>query len=327
MSEIEESIDNILSYFSYLLPVKKTASIFLKPNLNNDMIALTGGTTDLRIIVAVIKALKKRGYNNITIGDGSNSGAYYNKIDVMQRLKIKDIADKFNAKTIDLNRCPSRTIDFKKTHVANICLDAEFFINLPTIKTHTEAEFSCALKNMVGCLQGLNKRNVHWNLAEGILAINDYIKPDLHIVDGLIVMEGNGPSQGTPKRLDRIWVGTNPYVLDMTIAKLVGFDNVTYLKKLNLPEQKEIMGIKQRYELKKPKHHPVINILLKNYFVLPRYWLIFKHIFDSKLVGKLLVAFGIRQDDFLDKDAFIKEIYSDKKFKNLKVFEKYCPLK
>jgi uncharacterized protein (DUF362 family) len=43
-----------------LLPDKK-APILLKPNLNSNMNALTGNTTDLRLVAAVIEFLKDAG--------------------------------------------------------------------------------------------------------------------------------------------------------------------------------------------------------------------------------------------------------------------------
>lgn len=45
-------------------------------------------------------------------------------------------------------------------------------------------------------------------------------------------MEGNGPSDGIPVRMDTIISGTDPYLIDMVCAELVGMDyrEVTYLK-------------------------------------------------------------------------------------------------
>ena len=81
----------------------KTANIFLKPNLNSNMNALTGNTTDLRIIAAVTEFLKESGYKNITIGDGTNSGFYRNGISVISRLVIDKLAKYYSVKVVDLN--------------------------------------------------------------------------------------------------------------------------------------------------------------------------------------------------------------------------------
>ena len=45
-------IDKILD--NYELPKNKNAKIVLKPNLNNDMNALIGNSTDLRVIIIIL---------------------------------------------------------------------------------------------------------------------------------------------------------------------------------------------------------------------------------------------------------------------------------
>ena len=80
-----------------------------------------------------------------------------------------------------------------KTGIAKECLDTDFFINLPKLKTHFATGMSVCLKNMVGCLVGQeNKRRIHThkNLAQNIVNINKAVKVDLHIVDGLILWRG-----------------------------------------------------------------------------------------------------------------------------------------
>ena len=42
------------------------------------------------------------------------------------------------------------------------------------------------------------QKKTHKSLAKNILNINKKIRPHLHIVDGLISMEGLGPTRGTP---------------------------------------------------------------------------------------------------------------------------------
>jgi len=100
--QIEETIEKIIQ--TQNLPKSKNAMILLKPNLNNDLIALTGNSTDLRIIVALIKALKKRKYTNIVIADGPNCGIDHYGIDVFSRLKLDEIARIFKVKLTNLNK-------------------------------------------------------------------------------------------------------------------------------------------------------------------------------------------------------------------------------
>src|SRR3972149_8578824 len=221
---LKKNLDAFLEENSALLPKSVKAKVLLKPNFNSNMNALTGNTTDLRIIASLIQLLKNRGYKNITIGEGTNSGFYRNKIDVASRLRIKALVERLGVRFLDLNYCQGSPIIFannKKAEVARDCLEADLFINLPKLKMHHEVGISVCLKNMMGCLIGQeNKKKTHFSLARNIVYLNKYIKPHLHIVDGLIAMEGNGPSAGIPVRMDTIITGTDPFLINKVYFNL-----------------------------------------------------------------------------------------------------------
>src|SRR4030066_2094853 len=74
LGDLHDVAKGIFKEYGSLLPSDKGAHIFLKPNLNANMNALTGNTTDLRLLAAIIEGLKEQGYTNITIGEGRNRG-------------------------------------------------------------------------------------------------------------------------------------------------------------------------------------------------------------------------------------------------------------
>lgn len=102
LNDIKKAVEQIIFTYEDQLP-DKNAKILLKPNLNNDLNALTGCTTDLRIIVAVIESLQKRGYTKICVGDGPNCGAFHEKIDVHSRLGVTAIGKKYGVDVVDFN--------------------------------------------------------------------------------------------------------------------------------------------------------------------------------------------------------------------------------
>ena len=71
--EIKERVSNALEEYADIFPASKTAAILLKPNLNANMNALTGNTTDLRLLAAVIEYFKAKGYET-ELGPGSGDG-------------------------------------------------------------------------------------------------------------------------------------------------------------------------------------------------------------------------------------------------------------
>ena len=155
--ESKEELFAVLDTYSGIFPRSKRSKVLLKPNLNANMNALSGNTTDLRLIAAVVEALKERGYQNITIGEGTNSGYYRNNISVISRLKVDELAKYYGVKVVDLNYSEPAYIDFEKgikVGVAKECLEADFFINMPKLKTHFVVGMSVCLKNLMGCLVG-----------------------------------------------------------------------------------------------------------------------------------------------------------------------------
>src|SRR4030065_2824150 len=156
VNQIKSGIHKILTRkFNDVFPNDIYASILIKPNLNANMNALTGNTTDLRLLAAIIEGLKERGYLNITIGEGTNSGYYRNNISVISRLRVDKLAKYYGVKAVDFNFAEQVYIAFGngvKAGIAKDCAEADFIINMPKLKTHFEVGMSVCLKNLMGCL-------------------------------------------------------------------------------------------------------------------------------------------------------------------------------
>jgi uncharacterized protein (DUF362 family)/ferredoxin len=336
----------VLDKYSDLLPASKDAKILLKPNLNSNMNALTGNTTDLRILSAVIQYLKEKGFINIVIGEGTNSGFYRNKIGVISRLKVDELAKYYGVNVKDLNYSEPYEIDFTKgirANVAKDCIESDFLINLPKLKTHFEVGMSVCLKNLMGCLVGQeNKKKTHQDLAENILQINNYIRPHLHIVDALIGMEGLGPTRGTPIRLDTIIVGTDPYLMDMVCARIAGFD-YKRVKTLRLAQQKGLLTSDHHRlvdsldlgKIKKPFAPPKAGIFAtfihspnrQRYFLKIRNTRFFSYLASTQWFGKLLFLTGLRQDVFLQDEMSCEGLsFEEEGCDSCNICQDICPL-
>ena len=308
--EVDKAINNIFDEYADLLPAANDARILIKPNHNSNMNALTGNTTDLRVLAGILRALKNRGYSNIAIGEGTSSGFYNNKINVISRLRTAELARRFDVEILDFNYGKSEEVDFGDGLVARVakeCLEADFFICVPKIKMHAEAGMTAALKLIVGCLVGLDKRKIHdVNYYTNILKLNEKIKPHFYIVDGLIVMEGNGPSDGNPVQMNCVLAGSNPLLLDLVIARLIGYeyDEVPYLR---IARQRWLVG-HECYEyadsldldgLQKTLYRPnpslgfrlINNPLTFAFFTKLRYGRLFKSFFSQVWIQNIMLNF------------------------------------
>lgn len=224
--EVERAVRDALAQRRERLPADKGARILIKPNLNNDLLGLTGNSADLRVLCSLIEGLRDFGYTNLTVADGANVGVERRNIDVFKRLRVRSLRDRYGVRIVDLNRDVGRRLELEAgahPQVARTVLDADFIISVPKVKTHAEAGLSCACKNWVGICVAQDKRHMHYDLAKNIARIAGLVPPDLILVDGLIGMQGNGPGDGDPFRLGVIVASDNPWANDLVVAKLVGF--------------------------------------------------------------------------------------------------------
>ncbi|MBF0344812.1 MAG: DUF362 domain-containing protein [Nitrospirae bacterium] len=321
VSQIKAAVkETLYGKYKDLLPVDLNTKVIVKPNLNSYMNALTGNTTDLRLMAAVIEFLKDMGYSDITIAEGTNSGFYRNNISVINRLTVDKLAGFYGVHIKDLNYSDTVEVEFEggvKAGIARVCAEAGLFINMPKLKTHFEAGMSVCLKNLMGCLVGqTNKKKTHQSLFENIVNLNTALRPHLHIVDGVVSMEGLGPTRGTPIKTSVVLIGTDPFVIDLVCSQLASFDytNIGPLRaaqKRGLLTQERLEFAKtfplDRTFLFKPPRAGLLAGFIHNpkrqrYFLAIRNTAVFRYLCSTQIGGKLLYKSGLRQDVFV-KDA------------------------
>jgi uncharacterized protein (DUF362 family)/Pyruvate/2-oxoacid:ferredoxin oxidoreductase delta subunit len=143
-----------------------------------------------------------------------------------------DVSERTNAKLVNFEKTGSyersrNNIDYR---IAKKVIDADLIINLPKIKTHGLTIFTCAVKNMYGVVPGLIKTEYHKNapnptkFAEYVVDIYAISKPQLNIVDGIIGMDGTGPSAGNPKKLGMILASIDGVAVDVMLCDMLGKD-------------------------------------------------------------------------------------------------------
>ncbi len=223
-AEVLATIEIMVANWEHKLPADRDARIVIKPNLNNDLVALTGNCVDLRVLEGLFAALRRRGYRDLTVADGSNVGVARRKIDTFKRLRVSGVAARHGVRVVDLNTDAGREVVLHEdAHpaIARTVLDADFLISVPKIKTHCEAGLSSAMKNWVGIAVGQDKRHMHYDLGRNIFALNEVVMPDLVLVDGLVGMEGNGPGDGDPFRFGHLLMSDDAFLNDLVVCRLV----------------------------------------------------------------------------------------------------------
>ena len=118
----------------------------------------------------------------------------------------------------------------KKFQIAKALADVDGVINLPKFKTHALMRITGAVKNLFGCLPGVQKAGFHaqlpdeFSLGEMLVDLAELLSPRLHIMDGVFGMEGNGPRNGDLRHVGLILLSRNPHALDHCVAKIMNLD-------------------------------------------------------------------------------------------------------
>jgi len=196
--------------------------IGLKPNLVAAKPASSGATTHPEIAAALIAYLKKNGFNDIAILEGSWTGA-----STAQAFKVcgySKLADETGVKLIDTKRDKTKTCDCKgmKLEICESALAVDFMINLPVLKGHCQTRLTCALKNNKGLIPDREKSRFHaMGLTKPIAHLNTVIRNDFIIVDG-ICGDPNFELGGNPSYRDLLYAARDPVLCDTFTASVIG---------------------------------------------------------------------------------------------------------
>lgn len=211
--------------------LKQDMLIGIKPNLVVAKPSSEGATTSPLIIEGIIQYLKEKGFNNIIILEGSWVGDSTKR--AFQICGYEEISKKYNVPLIDLK---TDSFEIKKSldldiKVCKKALEVDYLINVPVLKAHCQTLFTCALKNLKGCIPDSEKRRFHsLGLEKPIAYLSKVLKCGIVIVDA-IAGDLTFEEGGNPVQMDRIIVGKDPVLVDTYGASLIGYskDDIEYI--------------------------------------------------------------------------------------------------
>ena len=218
----EKQIKEALRLLDYCPQREK---ILLKPNLVTIPRWLPlGGTprsaiTDVRFIEALLRVFD--GYE-ITIADGTLAPT--DTSEVLERSGVAALAREYGARAVDLNQVERFEVPwaYGKLRLPAL-LQTHEYINVPKLKTHVQAGVTLGCKNQKGLLTRADKIRSHrqLDLHESIRALADAVQPALTIVDGIVGLDGPGPTLGRSRRANLIVAGRDLYAVDVACCDLM----------------------------------------------------------------------------------------------------------
>lgn len=224
---LKEGLD-ILGGIESIIP--KNKKVLLKPNLLISSGVDEAVTTHPAIFEAVIQIMKEHEYE---VGYGDSPG-FGNPSKVAEKAGLKEIADKFEVPMADFTSGYTAHFDqgkvCKQFQIVNSYQEYDAVINLPKMKSHALQRITGAIKNSFGLVHGFHKGMMHgrfsnaYNFAQMLIDMNNYLKVDLHIMDGIVAMEGNGPKNGHPTPMNVVLISKDPVALDTVFCQLIDLD-------------------------------------------------------------------------------------------------------
>lgn len=228
---LEKTFESMGGLSSIIKPGMRVA---IKPNLLMAKKPDDAATTHPSVVQAVIKLVQRAG-GIVTIVE--SPGGPYNipllKM-VYSKTGIEEAADITGAELnydLRVEKVENPEAAYLKTlKVLKPLHDADLIINLAKLKTHGFMVYSGAVKNMFGSIAGLEKTEYHLRMSDRdqfancLIDIYLALKPEINIIDGIIAMEGDGPSAGIPKHIGVILASEDAFACDYAALKLIGVD-------------------------------------------------------------------------------------------------------
>lgn len=222
---LDRAVEEILEIFDR---DRQDRLVLVKPNILGPHSPEKAVTTHPALVSSVVRALKKRGAR-VLVGDNPGMGGYGRAEVSARKSGLLECAGECY---VNLGHYPvRRRIEsryFSEAGISRQVLEADEVINLPKLKTHSLTVLTGAVKNTFGYVVGADKMRIHAScptprkFARGLVDIYQVRPPELNIMDAVLAMQGNGPSNGQPVHLGRILASDNAVSLDAAAMHMLG---------------------------------------------------------------------------------------------------------
>ncbi len=211
--------------------VSKDESILVNPNFLKTADVGSAVATHPAVLKAVLRLLYEYGCRKTVYGDspGNGTGAK-----VADKLEIDRSEPIYGAEFVPMTK--EVRVEFpdgmteKEFYFAEEVTKADAIINVCKMKTHALMLITGAVKNPFGLICGHRKAMQHVKypnaslFARMLVDIHRCVPLRLHIMDGIVAMEGNGPGAGNPRPMNLLLFSADPVAIDTIFCYLIGVD-------------------------------------------------------------------------------------------------------
>lgn len=208
--------------------------VVVKPNLTAPRPSGSGVVTDVAVVEAFVRLLRERAprVERVVVGDGPGM------VDVAECWRVagyERLRAELGVELVDFNAAPTRTaavpgwLRYPTLELPELVLDADLFVSITPVKTHTDGLFTLHAKNMFGVppnrFYGRPRKALHRaGVSEVVHDICRARPIDLALTDGLVGTELGDPIDGTPVSLGVLAAGWNAQAVDVVGCRLMQVD-------------------------------------------------------------------------------------------------------
>jgi uncharacterized protein (DUF362 family)/ferredoxin-like protein FixX len=210
--------------------------VLLKPNLLLPVRPERAITTHPAVVEAMVRLVQEAGGEPFIID--SPGGPLHNRPGMHRLYRdtgLQEVAERTGVTLhYDATAVQVPTPDgvlLKRLDLLKVWQEADVVISLPKFKTHGLTFITGALKNLFGLIPGMIKPGYHSKLpdvdhfCDMLLDIVACVRPALSLMDGVLGMEGDGPSMGgSPRHIGVLMASRDAVALDAVMCQIIGAD-------------------------------------------------------------------------------------------------------
>ncbi len=213
--------------------IKPDDNVMLKVNAIAGFPPEHAATTHPAVVGAMVEIVKEAGGIPYV---GDSSGAYGFTAQALELSGIKKACEEHGGKLVNFESTGTYAVKLNgrvlsSINVAKPALDCDVLVSLPKMKTHMLTKYTGAVKNFFGVIPGGGKAAIHRmapteeSLSHAVVDIYSALKPKLAVMDGIVGMEGDGATNGTPIASNVILSSMDCVALDAVAPEVMGFSH------------------------------------------------------------------------------------------------------
>ena len=213
--------------------------VVIKPNLVRKMDPSLGGTTHPSFVEAAARIAREWGASQVTVAESPGGVFSENSLKAAYRAGGIDAAAERGSAALNLDTGAGTMkyengITVKSFNIIDPIKDADVIINLCKLKSHGLTMMSAAVKNYFGSIPGTEKFEMHARFPElpdfcgmivDLCAMFHECKYTINVVDAIVGMEGNGPTNGSPRKVGAVITSRSAFAADVVCAQIIGFED------------------------------------------------------------------------------------------------------